>query len=310
MVVLLSVLDGSSVVATRKYMEKQAKLIVQPMGGLANRMRVLAKTLSFAKQEGFECLCVWPNNEELGADFQELFSAPNIVLNQNSMPEYVAHTPRKRWKRIIPFLRRFFWMLNKRISVVLAYEDVELWIKKYRDEDGECLPLFQYISSCMKNAQNVVLSTGAWLGKVDYSIFEPTQKLLDEVNQYIDNHKWSSEHTYGLHVRRTDNVWAIEHSPISLFIDKIAQISKADSFANFYLATDDPAICELLTHEFGSRILTRDKDYSRQSIVGIQDAVIDMWLLSKTKKIYGSYYSSFSEAASGIGNVELEIVAK
>jgi hypothetical protein len=44
------------------------------------------------------------------------------------------------------------------------------------------------------------------------------------------------------------------------------------------------------------------KELNRNSQQGITDAVVDMFCLSKTKYIYGSYWSSFSDIASVIGD--------
>ena len=43
---------------------------------------------------------------------------------------------------------------------------------------------------------------------------------------------------------------------------------------------------------------------------GIQQALIEMFILSKTKKIYGSVEGSFGEVASLIGKVEYESIDK
>jgi hypothetical protein len=47
---------------------------------------------------------------------------------------------------------------------------------------------------------------------------------------------------------------------------------------------------------------------SRKSVGGIQDAAIDLWILSRTQKILGSYRSSFSETASEIRGIPLKII--
>lgn len=49
---------------------------------------------------------------------------------------------------------------------------------------------------------------------------------------------------------------------------------------------------------------------ARQDENGIADAVVDLFILSRTQRLYGSYWSSFSEVAAQIGNIPLEIVRK
>jgi hypothetical protein len=40
----------------------------------------------------------------------------------------------------------------------------------------------------------------------------------------------------------------------------------------------------------------------------MQESVVDLFCLSRMSKIYGSYWSSFSEVAAEIGNVDLIVL--
>ena len=46
----------------------------------------------------------------------------------------------------------------------------------------------------------------------------------------------------------------------------------------------------------------------RDSIEGIKGGVAEMFILSRTKKIYGSFLSSYSDMASQISGIPLEIL--
>ncbi|MDD4636209.1 MAG: hypothetical protein PHV66_01190 [Bacteroidales bacterium] len=80
--------------------------------------------------------------------------------------------------------------------------------------------------------------------------------------------------------------------------------------ANFYLASDSVADKERLKELFGQRIITSDKAADRNSLEGMQNALVELWLLSKTKRIIGSAQSSFSETAAEISGIECRIVRK
>jgi hypothetical protein len=56
---------------------------------------------------------------------------------------------------------------------------------------------------------------------------------------------------------------------------------------------------------FGNRVLTRPKRLERARPEGMRDALIDLLCLARTRRVIGSVYSSFSEAAAEIGGVEL-----
>jgi len=57
---------------------------------------------------------------------------------------------------------------------------------------------------------------------------------------------------------------------------------------------------------FGDRIIVLpDVDTSRNSVRGMQDALVELYVLSRTNKIFGSHQSSYSETAAQIGNYSL-----
>jgi hypothetical protein len=114
----------------------------------------------------------------------------------------------------------------------------------------------------------------------------------------------------GLHIRRGDNIKARRKSPISSFIETIDREKNINKSAKFYLATDSKDVKRMMKKEFGKKIITSSIELSRNSSNGIKDALIDLYCLSETKKIYGSCNSTFAETASMIGNNSLIKVTK
>ena len=82
----------------------------------------------------------------------------------------------------------------------------------------------------------------------------------------------------------------------------------ADETTTFFLASDSEKVKKSLKEKFGSKILTANLELNRDSNEGIKGAVIDMYCLARTKKIYGSYFSTFSQVAAAISGIEEEIV--
>jgi hypothetical protein len=79
--------------------------------------------------------------------------------------------------------------------------------------------------------------------------------------------------------------------------------------ATFFLSTDEEKYQEELLEKFGEdRIIYHEKVFGRHITAGVRDAVIDLFCLSKTSKIYGSYFSSFSDVAGRLGNVQVEVI--
>lgn len=280
---------------------KKGALILQPMGGLANRMRVISVCYQIAIRAKADFKVVWAVNSELGAAFSDLFNEPNFEVNNVYGNYYQAYKSKKWYRRLLQNIWAFYNEYE-----VLTMQDVEL----ISVDKSEMALAALHISweQQLHNGKKLFISTGDWLGIVeDLSMFTPTNTIMSHVNQIAVGFSAS---TYGIHIRRTDNIWAIENSPLSLFENKIDAVLQTEPEAMFYLATDDRETIDYLRLRFPNRIIVRDKDFSRSSVLGIQDAVVDMWLLARTKGIYGSFYSSFSEMSSFIGGVNLCILRK
>ncbi len=115
--------------------------------------------------------------------------------------------------------------------------------------------------------------------------------------------------TVGVHVRRTDNKNSIDVSTLDRFIECMKTCLLEQPETTFLLATDDADVESHLHEVFPRKIITFKKwAYDRGQKVAIQEALIDLLLLSKCHKILGSHYSSFSEYASLFHRRELLIV--
>jgi len=76
----------------------------------------------------------------------------------------------------------------------------------------------------------------------------------------------------------------------------------------FFVASDDPKVLHALVSRFGARVMCGDMQVSRKNLSGMLQATADLWALSRTKEIIGSYYSSYSEMAALIGGIPITIV--
>ncbi|KAA6326633.1 hypothetical protein EZS27_024282, partial [termite gut metagenome] len=107
---------------------------------------------------------------------------------------------------------------------------------------------------------------------------------------------------------RADNVRSISKSPTELFISRMNDEIQRHPETLFYLATDSQEEKALLKSIFGKRVITLDKEISRRTPIGIENAVVDLFLLSKTNKIIGSFHSSYTEMAAELSGIECLIV--
>ena len=140
-----------------------------------------------------------------------------------------------------------------------------------------------------------------------FRIFQPIEKIQEQVRTFTDSF---SRPTMGIHIRRTDNIASISQSPTELFIEKMREEISKDEDCQFYVATDSEEEKKRLKDIFGERILTLPRAADRNSIAGMQDALVELYVLSHTRKIMGSMQSSYSETAAQISNIRCELLTK
>lgn len=272
-------------------------IFLQPHSGLANRLRVMVSALSFAEKVNQDLIIYWEKDSGLNCDFFELYSA-NKKLNVRSPDIKARILDRMKNKGLIKLLfnklykidfslfdndfRKFVWSTNTdNIDMSLIPKNVRNYYIKACNEFSFDAAYLQYFTP-VKNVQDLI----------DKELLHFPAKII------------------GVHIRRTDNDKSIEESPIHLFIEKIKKDLLADPDTHYFLATDDPDVEKELLELFPSSILRSKKDFSRDTEEGIIGAMVDLYCLAATTKIYGSYWSSFSSLAAFIGNIPLLVIKK
>jgi hypothetical protein len=137
-----------------------------------------------------------------------------------------------------------------------------------------------------------------------FDAFVPLQALQARIDRICEDF---TSHTVGIHIRRTDNVDAINGSPTELFVQRMKEELQLYPETKFYVASDSLFEKNRMITVFGDRIIVLpDVDTSRNSVRGMQDALVELYVLSRTHKIFGSHQSSYSETAAQIGNIPYE----
>lgn len=114
-----------------------------------------------------------------------------------------------------------------------------------------------------------------------------------------------------MHIRRTDNQPAIGKSSTDAFLDSMKKEIAADPDTMFYLATDDMREETRLREVYPDRILSnQNRCLRRDSQEGMQDALLDLYCLAATRKIIGSYFSSFTDIAADMHGIPLCIAGE
>lgn len=278
-----------------------SSLIINPIGGIANRFRAIVSGVSLAKELKVPMKIVWPINSDLAAPVDELINTDSLleniitdisIRNVSAFRQlFLYDPPRKKnlYTSGIAKIGKYGLTLND--NQLITHPD------KFN---------VQAFKEILARSQDILISSG--LQFYDFSD-EFYRQLINPLPRYelqaMETLKGNK--TIGLHIRRTDNVMSIKHSPLNLFSNAVDFELQCNPDANFYLASDNEDVKTFFLKRYGTeRIKTSSHRADRSSLTGIKNAFLEMILLSKCSKIYGSFYSSFSEAAAKLGNIKLE----
>ena len=181
----------------------------------------------------------------------------------------------------------------------------------------------QYNSKSYKNYVNIM--------KKNLKLVQPIVKLQKKIDNYIN--KNFNKNTIGVHIRRGDLFYFIKQfGGIKLMSDKnyinsINKEIKSNPQTRIFLATDSIKTLNKFKKLYPKRLLHfygKEKRYfdintnilkgtnnkiiknlSKAAKTNQEFAVIDLFILAKTKKIIGEGQSGFSNIASEIGNIKL-----
>lgn len=258
-------------------------IIIQPSGGLCNRMRVINSAHILAQKKNCKLLVLWKMCDELNCPFEELFLLPK---------EFPVINFRSNFN-----IKKLFYQLKAK----QRFQNTD--IEKNKTDGVLHTDFLNRLSS------SVYISTWEhFYPAKDYHLFVPTASLNQRIDTIAKNF---GEHAVGVHIRRTDHTWAIANSKSDKFSNAIRQELAKFPDAKFYIATDDIAEEERLRKEFGDAIISNtSKTLARDSVEGMHDALIDLFCLAKTNKIFGSFYSSFTDIAADMYGIEKIVVGK
>jgi len=261
-------------------------IVIQPRGGLGNRMRAVDSAIALAEKLGKKLNVIWLLNSECNCKFQDLFIVPNKV---NQLIQFRVIKPfgffYKALRLYYSYFHHYYCFDQKGIEELID-----------QNEKLEELSLHN----------NVFISTFSrfYPSSPPFRSFVPTNHLQEIINTYKVNNM------IGVHIRRQDNIDSINYSPLEKFVECMKEeISKNDS-VKFFVSTDDYKVEVYLRNLFQHRIIAhKKKSLSRNSSLGIQDALIDLYCLANCSKLIGSYYSSFTDTAwqiKGIDHITLK----
>lgn len=269
-------------------------IIFHPVGGLGNRLRAVNSAIKLCERTGRSLRIFWIKQPVFNCEFSVLYQSISNIYDTDSqlIPSLIKLHARSN------LLSLFLTLLEKlRILKILAPLEVKGLIRS-----GYDFPDLTKYAICIISSYSEFLKDEHFLEgfKLNHEINVLVQQETNAFNQ----------HTIGVHIRRTDNVHSIHHSPVELFLEKMHDEIARNPAANFYVATDSQEVKKLIREKFRDKVIIPDGPLERNSREGIVQACIELYALSRTRKILGSYFSSFSIIAAKIGSIPYEAVVK
>ena len=272
------------------------RMIIEPGGGLGNRLLTISSAFNLAKDCGInDIILLWRNNNECGCDFED-------VLDRMPMPCKVKtlHFGKESYKDL--FKRGRILSILYKIFHGIFYKIFREWAKGFQ------LPIYQDMPTEEQMAlKDWVLNCGhkkvyiegyyTFYGNLDLSDVKFNKELVRKAESF----KCNVGAYDAMHIRRTDNAVAIKNSPTELFYQKIEDLLGIDSNRRIYIATDDKSILDDLKKRYSGNIISAAKEASsRSDSEGMKFALYEMLILAGADTIYASYGSTFTVIANVI----------
>ena len=273
--------------------------------GLGNRIKAIVTILRISEKLGRIPILCWPKN--IGNPRGDFF---NINIKEINW-EQLKNLPVKKkeyyreWKDNL-YSRKKFLIMNSWRLLLLKNEIPKKFARVWPTLKGNNID-FEYLRIPKKLREEIVLQ---------FKKLKPQEEISKKVEEFVK--KQNIEKCIGVHIRRRD----FKHSPdgrgkISTdekFIARMNDLINLSPKVKFFLSTDSKKTEKKFLKIFGDKIIIYNK--KEQNVPEElctnpgKDGLIEMLILSKTKKIFGTYLSTFTEAAwwFGGGNKDIEII--
>lgn len=252
-------------------------------------MRAIDAAIELCLQAGTTLKIQWHRDPGLNCDFNQLFEYPDdrvsvSTIDYNGIFAQLIKSTRKRIYRY---------------SYDKYYSEPEIW--DFIRNGGDLIDLVGSQSVCISSCSRFY-DSGRY-----YSHIHPLASIMAEVDNLVP----TNNSFIGIHIRRTDHHLAIGKSPLALFEAAINQEIYHHEHVRFFLATDSLDVKEYMLRKFPEVIVTHSgNNYERSEPASIRKALVELYCLSRTQKIIGSYASSFTEEAAKLGSVPLTILTE
>lgn len=272
--------------ASPALLDRKPRLIIDAKYGLGNRLRAITSAAMLADLSERELIIRWQRDDHCDGDFHTLFDYDGPVDSSDDTPE--------------------------------GAEVIDLMDKSFRDH---------FVPDVYFDSRGDLLVKSAFrLGFQDYRGqnedqmmrgLRPTAEILDMVNSVRNPNDISA------HVRMAGGAaldthgdvagdWskqeddttrrARDRSHYGYFLKRIDELAKEGRGSSIFLASDSAKAYEVFTERYGDKVSWLPRTVYDRSEMQLKYALADIILLSRSKILLGSGWSSFTEVAHGLAN--------
>ena len=273
-------------------------VISNNQGGLSNRMKSLISAIRYSVHHNIDYYVNWPilnsystHNHILNCKFESLFKN-NIIINiDNDDNDNLSS---------ITYNSHCFLILNK--------DNIPTNFNNFK---SKCPVSFSKNDSLNRNIDfmyNEIPTNLLEEYKNYFKILQPIDSIQSKINTYSNSN--FNDNTISVHIRswsrNGENSRRNALFNIKMYENKlISCIENADNLTNlkFFLASDSSDVIDYFTNKSTIKeyIITYPRktklDISRDIPEGVQEDLIELYLLGKNKKIIGSHFSTYTEVA-------------
>jgi len=267
-------------------------LVLYPQYGLANRLRAIASAKILADYSGRKLYVNWTPDSQCNIGWEGLFI--------NRLDPYPS--PLSAFQKDVDLyddykkVDEFYWDMPQSLM-------------------GNTSDVIAVSACCNFQPKEMTLETYTVLKSLFYKSLQPVDSIQrtvsDMYKRYFEGHE-----VVGVHIRRTEHLHRKKKdprlvSPTTLFIEAMEKVLRHNPDARFFLSTDDKKEEKTMRQLFKMAVIIYEKEtVSRYTKKGMQDALIDWLLLSRTSKIIRSFTSSFSEEAAVVNMTKNESILR
>ena len=254
------------------------EIFLIPIYGLANRMRALASGFVLSDYFDWPISIIWEKDGNCNCAYSKLFEGS------------VKLVPEEKHKQLMDRIS-----INKNM-----FQTAELAIP-------DKIPDNQLVIEC----GTTFIPPGMPSEDYNQKYLEKLSDLFSPSSEVLDRLEIPPSNYIGVHIRRTDNIASSWASTDGAFCRIIGEILDKDNEEQFYVASDSIESKKLIKDKFGDNIhIHSNPIISRNSEEGMVDAFAEMWTLSQSTRILGSYGSSYGKLASDLGQCNIFYVTE